>query len=87
VIEPHLSKFIRFSVEDDGLGIDVEDIGKLFQPFVQLDASLTRRYEGSGLGLHLSRQLVELHGGGIWVESELGKGSTFSFIIPCGPRD
>jgi signal transduction histidine kinase len=86
-LEPHLTKFVCFSVEDDGIGIGADDIGKLFQPFVQLDAFLTRRHEGSGLGLHLSRQLVELHGGCIWAESEPGKGSTFSFIIPCGPRD
>lgn len=85
--EPDLSDFILFSVEDDGIGIDDEDIGKLFMPFVQLDASLTRRYEGSGLGLHLCRQLVGLHGGCIWVESEPGKGSTFRFIIPCTPCD
>lgn len=86
-IEPGMSQFIRFSVKDDGIGIDAEDIGKLFRPFIQLDASLTRRYEGSGLGLHLSRQLVELHGGCIWVESEPAKGSTFSFILPCASCD
>lgn len=83
----HMTQFMRFSVEDTGIGIIDEDIGKLFQPFVQVDSSLTRRYEGSGLGLHLSRQMVELHGGCIWVDSEPGKGSTFSFIVPCGPRD
>lgn len=85
--ESDLTSFIRFSVEDDGIGIDGEDIGKLFMPFVQLDASLTRRYEGSGLGLHLCRQLVELHDGCIWIESEPGKGSTFNFIIPCVASD
>lgn len=82
---PLATQYICFSVEDEGIGIDAADIGKLFQPFVQLDASLTRRYEGSGLGLHLSRQLVELHGGCIWIESEFGKGSSFSFIIPSKP--
>ncbi|WP_126456167.1 PAS domain S-box protein [Sulfuriflexus mobilis] len=84
---PYMSVFIRFSVSDSGIGIAAEDIDKLFKPFVQVDASLTRRYEGSGLGLHLCRQIVDLHGGCIWVESELGQGSTFSFILPCGPRD
>ncbi|NNG14643.1 MAG: hypothetical protein HKM22_05735 [Gammaproteobacteria bacterium] len=58
-----------------------------FQPFVQLEASLVRHYEGSGLGLRLSRQLVKLHGGCILGESEPGKGSTFSFTIPRSPRD
>lgn len=80
-------EFVCFSVDDEGIGIDASDIGTLFKPFVQLDASLTRHYDGSGLGLHLSRQLVGLHGGCIWVESEPGKGSSFSFIIPSAPRD
>ena len=55
---------------------------KLFKPFEQLESALSRNYEGTGLGLHYSKILVELHGGEIWVESELNKGSRFKFTIP-----
>jgi len=70
------------SVWDTGIGMSPGECSKLFQPFLQLDNTLTRKYEGTGLGLHLSRKIVELHGGRIWVESEPGKGSRFSFTIP-----
>ncbi|MBI5141931.1 MAG: hypothetical protein HZA20_07035 [Nitrospirae bacterium] len=74
--------FIEVSVEDSGIGIKESDIGKLFSEFTQLESSYNRKYEGTGLGLALSRKLVEIHGGKIWVESEVGKGSRFSFTIP-----
>jgi signal transduction histidine kinase len=73
---------IEISVEDTGRGISPEDQQKLFQPFQQLDTSLTREYGGTGLGLNLCKKFVELHGGRIWVESEVGKGSRFVFRIP-----
>ncbi|MHA1681199.1 MAG: PAS domain S-box protein [Promethearchaeota archaeon] len=73
---------IQISVWDTGIGISKEDIEKLFKPFQQVESALSRNYEGTGLGLHYSKQLVELHGGKIWVESELGKGSRFTFSIP-----
>jgi signal transduction histidine kinase/CheY-like chemotaxis protein len=72
----------RFIVWDTGIGISPEDQAKLFQPFVQVDSSLTRQFEGTGLGLVLVHRMVELHGGTIAVESELGKGSRFTVSLP-----
>ena len=72
---------VHVSVRDTGIGIDPEDSERLFQPFVQADASTTRRYGGSGLGLAVSRRLCGLMGGQIWVASKPGKGSTFSFTF------
>ena len=76
-------KMVRISVIDNGIGISPEDQKKLFRPFTQLDSTYSRRYQGTGLGLALAKELVELHGGRIWVESEVGKGSKFSFEIPA----
>ena len=75
--------FIEITVADTGMGIREEDIPKLFQTFTQLESVYTKGFEGTGLGLALTRQLVELHGGRIWVKSEFGTGSRFSFTIPC----
>jgi len=74
---------LEFSVSDTGIGIDKQNINKLFKTFSQVDSSITRNYGGTGLGLVISRQLTELMGGTIWVESEKGKGSTFFFTIKC----
>jgi signal transduction histidine kinase len=74
---------IEFSIADTGLGIKPEEQNRIFEPFEQLDASSSKKYQGTGLGLSLTKSLVELHGGKIWVESEgEGKGATFKFIIP-----
>ena len=70
-------------VTDSGSGIDPEHHERVFEPFTQADASTIRRHGGTGLGLAVSRQLVELHGGRIWVDSELGGGSAFSFTLPA----
>jgi len=75
----------NFSVYDTGIGISPEDQKHLFTPFTQVDSSLTREYEGTGLGLALVMELAELHGGNVKVESELGKGSTFTVSIPWQP--
>jgi CheY-like chemotaxis protein len=74
--------FIEISVTDTGIGIREEDIPKLFHPFTQLESVYTKGFEGTGLGLALNRLLVELHGGRIWVQSEIGTGSSFIFTIP-----
>jgi signal transduction histidine kinase/DNA-binding response OmpR family regulator len=74
---------LEFSVSDTGIGIDQQKMDRLFKTFSQVDSSITRNYGGTGLGLAISRQLTELMGGTIWVESEKGKGTTFLFTIKC----
>jgi signal transduction histidine kinase len=73
---------VRVEVRDSGIGIAPDDQAKLFTEFTQLDASASRQYEGTGLGLALSRRLIELHGGLIGVQSAPGQGSTFWFTLP-----
>jgi len=76
-------EFVIFYVKDTGIGIPKELFDEIFDRFVQVEKSLTRNYEGAGLGLAISRGFVELLGGKIWVESETGKGTTFYFSLPC----
>ncbi len=74
--------FVKTSVTDTGIGIDKDKMDSLFTPFKQIDSGLSRQYEGTGLGLSICKRLVDLMGGEIWVESEIGIGSTFSFSLP-----
>jgi signal transduction histidine kinase len=79
--------FIEISVSDTGIGIKKDDLDRLFKEFSQLDSPLQKRYEGTGLGLALSKRLVEMLGGAIDVRSEEGEGSVFSITIPLDPRE
>jgi CheY-like chemotaxis protein len=74
-------------VWDKGIGIKPEDMDKLFKPFIQLDGGLSREYSGTGLGLSLVKHLTEMHNGGIAVESDFGKGSRFTIILPWSPQN
>jgi signal transduction histidine kinase/CheY-like chemotaxis protein len=82
VVGPVGPEAVSISVSDTGIGIEPEALERLFIPFQQVDASTARRTEGTGLGLAISQRFIELHGGEIWVESEPGVGSTFTFLLP-----
>ena len=74
------------AVADSGPGIAPEDHERIFEEFRQVDSSSTRRKGGTGLGLAIARRIIELHGGRIWVESELGRGAAFRFTLPVHPE-
>jgi signal transduction histidine kinase len=76
------SDFVRLEVQDTGIGIRPGDYGRLFVEFQQLDASTAKRYQGTGLGLALTKRLAEAQGGRVEVRSTLGEGSTFAAILP-----
>ncbi len=72
---------VHFEVRDTGIGVDVDQIERMFEPFSQVDSSTTRKYGGTGLGLAISKRLSDLLGGRIWIESTLGEGTTMHFVI------
>ena len=77
------NKLVQISVEDTGIGLAQEDLNRIFDAFEQVETSKSRKYQGTGLGLSLTKRLVELHGGTIWAESKgEGKGCIFKFKIP-----
>jgi signal transduction histidine kinase len=79
--------FAKIRVRDTGIGLKSEHLEKVFRSFEQVESSHNRKYAGTGLGLALTRNFVELHGGSIWAESQgEGKGSTFSFVIPIAQK-
>ena len=78
---------VRFSVQDTGIGIPADKLDAIFEDFSQANTSTTRQFGGTGLGLSIARNLVELHGGRLWVESEVGVGSAFNFELPYQPAD
>lgn len=79
---PEDPEFVRLSVSDQGIGIPKSEIARVFEKFYRVGGKQTKEVKGTGLGLAITRSLVELQGGRIWVESEVGKGSTFHFTIP-----
>jgi len=73
---------VEISISDTGIGIAPEDQEAIFEEFRQVGSDYARKREGTGLGLTLTKKFVEMHGGKIWVKSEVGKGSTFTFTLP-----
>jgi signal transduction histidine kinase len=81
------SQGLSFEIKDTGIGISPENLDRLFQPFVQVDSSRTRRAGGSGIGLVITKRLAQLLGGDVEVASTLGEGSVFTLIIPSMDQD
>lgn len=87
LLEDSGESFCRISVSDTGIGIKHEDIKKIFTAFEQVESSISRKYGGTGLGLALCKNFVEMHHGFIWAESVMGQGSTFTLVLPYVPED
>jgi len=81
------SGYVKVAVIDDGIGIPVKDLVRVFERFFQVESHLTRRYGGMGLELAVAKSMIDLHNGRIWAESEEGKGSTFTFLLPMGKAE
>ncbi|WP_348727901.1 MHYT domain-containing protein [Rheinheimera texasensis] len=84
-VRPMPDNMVQFDIRDSGIGIEPQRLEQIFEAFTQADSSMSRRFGGTGLGTTISKQLVELMGGRIWVQSQPGVGSTFSFVIPLIP--
>jgi two-component system sensor histidine kinase VicK len=82
VVADHVPGYVKVSVIDDGIGIPSQDLPRIFDRFYQVESHLTRRHGGMGLGLAVSKVMIELHGGRIWAESVEGKGSNFTILLP-----
>ncbi|MBF0569877.1 MAG: PAS domain-containing sensor histidine kinase, partial [Candidatus Omnitrophica bacterium] len=82
VIAALQDKVVRVDVEDTGAGIPQEDLPRIFERFYRVDKARSRELGGTGLGLSIVKHIVLAHGGDVWVQSEVGRGSTFSFTIP-----
>ena len=85
--ERHGDKLLHIYVQDTGIGIPKDKFHLVFEHFRQIDSRNNRKYQGTGMGLAIARQLVQLHGGEMWLESEVGKGSTFHFTIPVAEEE
>ena len=81
-LKPNPAGYLACAIKDTGLGISAKDQGELFTQFFRSNNEEARKQPGTGLGLSITKSLIELQGGAIWVESELGKGSTFAFSLP-----
>jgi signal transduction histidine kinase len=77
-----IERAVLVSVSDTGIGVQSDSLRKLFKPFSQVESSLNRSQEGTGLGLAISKRIILAHSGKIWVESKVGKGTTFYFTLP-----
>jgi two-component system sensor histidine kinase VicK len=82
VVAESIPGHVKVSVIDNGIGIPANDLPQIFDRFYQVESHLTRKHGGMGLGLSVSKVMIEMHGGRIWAESMEGKGSTFTFLIP-----
>jgi two-component system sensor histidine kinase BarA len=85
-LDAQASRAVRVAVHDTGIGIPRDQLGRIFEPFFQIDSSSTREYGGTGLGLTLVKSLVEVQGGQVWVDSEVGQGSVFTVTFPLADR-
>ena len=74
--------YVKVTVTDDGIGIPQKDLSRIFERFYQVEAHLTRKHSGMGLGLSVVKAMIDIHGGRVWAESVEGKGSRFTFILP-----